>query len=239
MTVGFLSTRALETQGNYRLPPFGTLQIKAVERALRMAWKELRASPAVYGVQLATDNEIAISEGLLRVVDLLRDQGSIRAFTKDFETPHSDGSLRNYNGKKLGKRPDLSFKLKVNPAPGIHGLQHRLFVESKVLNGGEQNVGKYCSDGVARYIVGDYAWGMPHAIMLGYVKKPSYVLPASLDRYLNKNKGTYAVKGGSAVKCTYTTELPSAFHTTHGRPWVFEDGTSPGNIQLIHLWLHV
>ncbi|MFG6460128.1 hypothetical protein ACG04Q_01010 [Roseateles sp. DXS20W] len=239
MTAGFLARRALATQGNYRLPPFGALQIRAVERALRLAWQELRASPAVYGVQLATANEVAISEGLLRVVDLLRNQGSIRAFTKDFETPHSDGGLSNYNGQKLAKRPDLSFKLKVNPAPGIHGIQHRLFVEAKVLNGGKQTVGKYCSDGLSRYVVGDYAWGMPHAFMLAYVKKPTFTLPASLDTHLAKNGGAYNVKGAKAVKCTYTTVKPDAFHTTHGRTWTFKDGTSPGDIQLIHLWLNV
>lgn len=242
MTSGFLTRHALATQGIYRFPPFGDLQVKAVEQALRLAWKELVKNPLVYDVDLSVANEVAISEGLVRVVDMIRDTGAIPAFTKHFETPHSDGSLRNFNGTKLSKRPDMSFKLKVNPVPGIHGMHHRLFVEAKVLGIGKQGVGAYCKDGVSRYIVGDYAWAMPHAMMVAYVRSPAHVLPESLDKHLSKpaNKLSYEVLTLQAKACGFTSSSPRAYETTHGRTgWTFSDGTAPTSIKLIHLWLSI
>ncbi|QNK65803.1 hypothetical protein [Variovorax sp. PAMC26660] len=239
---GFLAKRALATQGIYRFPPFGDLQVKAVERALRMAWDELVKNPLVYKIDLAAANEVAISEGLVRVVDMIRDAGAIPAFTKHFETPHTDGSLRNFNGTKLSKRPDMSFKLKVNPVPGIHGMHHRLFVEAKILETGKQGMSDYCKDGLSRYIVGDYAWAMPHAMMLAYVRSPAYVLPKSLNMHLSKptNKLSYEVLTLQAAMCEYTSSSPRAYETTHGRAgWTFSDGTAPTSIKLIHLWLPV
>lgn len=234
---GFL-TLAGSSSDAFQFPAFGDLEIKLVERALRKGWAILAANPQDHDVDLANDGEVKISERLVRVVELVRSTNLVRDFRKHFETPHTDGSLRNYCGSTLTKRPDMSFKLVVNRFPGMNGFYRRLYVEAKVIGGGNQTVGAYFIDGVTRYLIGDYAWAVPQGIMLAYVRPGQKTIPQALNNYLStpERKRQYQVKEMPKL-CEYTDLKPPAYDTVHSRKWTFPDGTKPNNIKLIHIWL--
>lgn len=241
---GHLSRRAVFEKGNLPFERIGDLELRAVEQAIREAWSHLVKNQSMHNIDLEEANEVTISERLVRIIDTIRRHTPplIPAFSKYFETPQPDATLRNYRGDEIDY-PDFVFRLKVNTKPGINGFYFGLFVEAKIITNGGRNVGKYASQGLKRFLDGEYAWAMPHAMMLGYKRFTTQTLPKSIDDHFNKpgNKEKFEVKSATAALCNFTRVKPRAYVTIHGRStWSYvETGNAPGDIEIIHLWLEV
>lgn len=241
---GLLSKRAILEKSKLPYEKLGDLHIRAVEQAIRTAWKNLVTHQAIHEIDLSTAIEVTISERLIRIIDLIRRQDPplIPAFSEYFETPQPDSALRNYKNDEIDY-PDFVFRLKLNNKPGLNGLYFGLFVEAKLLTNGSQTVGLYVRKGLKRFIDGEYAWAMPHAMLLGYKRSTTQQLPQALDSHFSKsgNSAKFEVKSNGAKVCKYTRGQPSAYSTIHGRDtWNYiETGDSPGDIEIIHLWLEI
>ena len=236
-----VTTFSVEPKRTLPHPPFDERMILAVENAVRKAWEMLRGS---HKVLLDTAEEDAVSETLQRTLEELRVAGSCKAYDcSAFQTIARESKYRNYNGGTLDKMPDLIFTLAGQPRPGVaESLYDGIFVECKLIDNKEKNVGRYVANGLIRFLIGDYAWAMPHAMMLAYVRT-SRNMPATLADYLSatnrgrNNMDLFQVQR-LPEECLSATTTPTTYRTVHARTWFYPDtGANPGNIELRHLWL--
>ncbi len=137
---------------------------RAIEGALRWAWKELAANkPEV----LRKGAEEQITYELASLLNH-RPKGRRRApGLSDFETVIRGESQKASDGR-LKKMPDLTFRPPVYR--GVTNTSHwGWFVEAKLI-GGTATVTKYCQNGVQRFATGEYAARVPSGLMLAYVR---------------------------------------------------------------------
>ena len=66
-----------------------------------------------------------------------------------------------------------------------------MFVEAKLVSP-KHPMGYYVSTGLQRFLNGDYAWAMPQAMLLGYCRATSQVLPDSLADHFARESGRKA-----------------------------------------------
>jgi len=128
------------------------------------------------GFDLRNAGENAITNQLESVLrnDLLN-RGTVEGFDKQFFGPVTRGSeVENYNGEKIGKKPDLVFHLQRENALWDQ-RQDAIFAECKPVDQDHTLSANYCAVGtdrvgVERFVIGDYAWAMHEAMMIGYVR---------------------------------------------------------------------
>lgn len=236
---GFMTTRALQTGSRYKLKPIEPIYQRLAEAALRRAWERLKTDTEFAGLDLLTSPEVTINERLAPALEMVRAARDVPGFSKHFETPQTDGGLRSFDGQKLSKRPDLSLRLKVNPDPGINSFYRRIYVEAKLIDPGTRTWKAYWSQGVHRYVCGDYAWGMSHAMMLAYARCPKRRLPDALDALLDDDalRASVQLQSAKAMLWSGTAGPGGSYATNHARQWTHQDGSAPGPIEVVHLWV--
>ena len=217
---------------------------EAIEEALRIAWERLPREASHEGKSLWLLSEVEITELLQRLLNALLDEtpSPVRKFSSGrFETVVRGGELRDYAGMSLEKRPDLVFRYCGRKHPGIHRRQyHGLFVECKIID--ETHPERlYGQDGIVRFVRGEYAWAMPSAMMIAYVRNGATV-PRCLAPHLAKAKyqDEYRVKTLPKVRPHgKDAGTPPVYISLHERPEVKVAGVGSGDIAIAHLWLQV
>lgn len=151
-------------------PPLGLPVILLVRRVVIFAFERLREE----SFSFETAKEDQVTAALSSVIENdLRQKGSVPGFNRQtYEKVVRSGQVANYDLSRLTKSPDLCFKLRndeeePNPVLSEHDA---LFVECKPVDRTHSAGGKYCDDGLCRFVDGDYAWAMGEALMLGYVR---------------------------------------------------------------------
>jgi hypothetical protein len=219
-------------------PPFGARYLRAIELAVRCAWKKLLADP-VKAAELATSNEVDISHQLRTALNDLREHptGEVNEYNCDaFERPHLGAEFQTSEGKI--RKPDLVFFLAGPPRPGvIDGMRDGIFVECKILDE-KKTVSDYCNKGLQRFVDGDYAAWMREGMMLAYVRN-KHALPGSLAKLGTQETFRKSLAwDGSLPLCGLTEVTPSIYVTVHQRQWEYDDPAgTPGPIKVRHLWL--
>ena len=140
----------------------------------------------------------------------------------------------SYDGSHLEKRPDLSIFLTKRSA------SFPLIVECKLIDvSSRKRIDLYCSDGLVRFVRGEYGWATREAFMLAYVRDGS-TIPSCLEPFLAQSR--------TRRPDAYLTEsLPSSIggsgarlaRSTHNRVfrYVGLSSGSPGAITIWHLWI--
>ncbi len=149
-----------------------------------------------------------------------------------FQTITRGEDLCNYNGRSINKQPDLVIR-RIERKAGIDTIQDALFIECKIIDRNKTSL-QYIEEGMYRFVCGDYAWAMPHAMMLGYVKNNRQLpqdLQASFRRSRNNTVRSCCPKRYSTFLCMCCT--------VHGRGFKHDEYGDPGDIQLFHIWLTV
>jgi hypothetical protein len=209
-------------------PPVSVAVILIIEKAIKYAWKKLKENPP-NDFNLSNSKEDNITVELQEKLEELRASEDIDGFNAQrFETVNRGANFKNYNGKSINKQPDLIIKL-----DGIFGLQNGIFIECKPIGFKHSIKTKYCDQGIKRFIKGDYAWAMPFAMMVGYVKGDYSIIP-KLYNILNKHREAYYTK-----KLPYPCkETEKVYITEHKRAWMYpQTGKNAKNISIRHLWL--
>lgn len=139
----------------------------------------------------------------------------------------------SFDGAHLEKRPDLSIHLTAR------SQRFPLIAEAKIIDAAKTE-SLYCSQGVKRFLDGQYGWGGREAIMIAYVRDKASTIGTRLAPYLAlpAQAATYAVEAGP-------TELHpapcDAARSRHGRAFLYAHtpppANDPGAISLWHLWL--
>ena len=213
-----LSVRAPRTLHE---PDLSESHKRAVERALRWAWSEVcRRWPRI----VKAGSEEQITAKMQFVLNLhSADHRRCAPGLSCFETVNRGAKVQASDGR-LEKMPDLVFR---PPVP--RGVRNRsewgFFVECKII-GGTKTVALYCTEGVARFVSGEYSARMPSAGMVAYVRDGSRPF-ASLDSRMSAAFETQRHAGRTAV---------DASDSVHGRSRL---ATPCVDISLVHLWLCV
>jgi hypothetical protein len=138
----------------------------------------------------------------------------------------------SFDGSHLEKRPDLSIHLTARTR------RFPLIAEAKIIDGtkGEH---LYCSQGLQRFLNGEYGWGGREALMIAYVRDRT-TIATRLEPYLAlpAQASNYAVKSTLGSLGLRTCD---AARSGHGRSFLYMHKTppwnDPGAIALWHLWV--
>lgn len=206
---------------------------RVVEKALSIAWREVLTR-----IDVKRESEAAITTELANVLnryldDPLRPVSGFSGST--FETVQRGGETQNYNGVHIEKRPDLTIRLGGRRSGmAIDRAQTGIFVECKILDS-THSLLDYCKHGVTRFVVGDYAWAMTHAMMVAYIRDATQKVEV-LAKHLQSEEYACAACGDVVVDRPSPTDR--VMETRHQRAWRYpQTSGEPGEIALVHLWL--
>jgi hypothetical protein len=230
---------------------FSALEIHTLELALREVWDLLVADAKWLDRARNLFDESDFSSAIYRKFDeLIGDQSKwklhpiLERLAETIEPfpvyqAHSTSHQRRRHGQPaLDTIPDFFFRR--HTRAGRSPMNDGLVIEAKIVDGGK-HMGYYCGKGLARYVDGLYAWAMPQAIMLGYVRNTERTLPTALAQYfaLDGKKKKYRLLSGptpfplsrSNCRMHESVHMRVKSNPTTGKPC--------GEIAVYHLWLKV
>ena len=221
-------------------PCLGLPVVLLVRRVLIHAFDLLRERDFPF----ATALEDEITAALKSIIENdLRKSGKIAGFSKrTYDPVIRQGQVTNYNQTKLTKTPDLCFKLRNDEEDRPILSEHdALFVECKPVDGTHSVGGKYCDDGLCRFVDGDYAWAMEEGMMLAYARKRTiakHLIPAMQDSKRNIQLKVVDLPMAIASLNAAAQKTCETLHVSRHRrgfPWVANKGAAT-DILIYHSW---
>lgn len=221
-----LLTRGLELP----FPPLADRLLRAIAQGFARAWQHLLDEHAD---ALLASSETTITMMMCARLNALIDEDRrwaqlVQKVTRGEETISFDGGSQE-------SRPDLSLKL-TERSPSFP-----LVVECKLIERGSQkSVGRYCSDGLSRFLEGRYAWAAREGFLLAYVRDGSTLdtaLKPHLAKHRAKTPDPFATGQLPAPVAGMSLELGRSIHE-RGFRYPGRSPGEPGAITLWHLWLY-
>ncbi len=210
-----------------------------VQNFLSTAWRILLEEVAEGSFSICGSTEDQITERLYMILGELeaQDEGAVSGLSL-LHLSGRDAAVRNYNGTKLDKQPDLTFR----PIRGLISCRNTvptaIFIECKPIDVGHPIPSMYCGAGLIRFVDGDYAWGVDRAMMVGYVRNICS-LPGGLSTALVGTPVSSQMELIGKLKVLPNTALgDTVCESTHSRQFQLPGTTKPvGEIIINHLWL--
>jgi hypothetical protein len=196
--------------------------------AVVAAWDHVQTGEAA---RTHPPEEVSITLELQRRLnEMLNDEEpSVPGFTSSmFETVVRGGEIENADSTSLERRPDLTFRLQGKSPLKTAREHYALFTECKVVDRSRSLKG-YCDTGLRRFITCEYAWAMPHALMIAYSE--SETTPGDLASFLSSSTDCETI----GVP-TVDAPPPSVLRSKHGRNQSGAAAPS-GPVDITHLWL--
>lgn len=226
-------------------PAFQDAEVALLEVLLRLLWQEARSKEAVakHGIAFDTAKEEEISFAIALTLELVQstDSPMVSEFLEVFSIAPPEPKLDNFNRSSISKKCDFFFG-RLHHQRGTRPNQNGMFVEAKLVSP-KHPMGYYVSTGLQRFLNGDYAWAMPQAMLLGYCRATSQVLPDSLADHFARESGRKAqelavIKGPTAF--AKSRVKPRMHWSSHRRPQTLPSSGHPlGDICVYHLWLDI
>ena len=219
------------TQGQYLpLEPIPALALQVITETIVRAWKELSAS---HEAILRNGEEAEVNALLISHLNNLRDDDPC---WENIASGVSRGQESiSFDGRRLETRPDLSIHLT------RRNFNFPLVAECKLIDRPhDKTVNLYCTQGLIRFVVGDYAWMSREAFMLAYVRDGSSIggsLRHQLMKCQVKTPDPCATERLPIDRAYTSTDLA---HSRHVRRFIYQSptaNTDPCPIDLWHLWL--
>lgn len=234
-----LLTSGVPSYSNSSLPlsDFPVASKKAIFDAVRTVWGHLKAAGSLAG--LSEDQITVRIKGALNALRVER-PSAVPAFTDaTFETVVRGAEVVTHDGSSDSKKPDLVFR-RIQRHPGAPLSEYRgMFAECKVVDA-KHRVGLYWSNGLIRFVTGEYGWAMPIGMMIAYDGHTSAVAPRLAGSLARATKGKASDPYNTTALPTKAPRYGSAplvYTSVHDRPWTYQGGGSPGEIRIFHLWL--
>lgn len=210
-------------------PPVQERTILLICKVIQEAWELLKSDPPA-GFVLSLADEDTITQCLVEIIEnRLRQSGEVLGFNKTmFGRVIREPKVATYNKKSLDKMPDILFDLRREDSP-IMSEHDGLFVECKPVDVAHPVGSCYCKNGLVRFVIGDYAWAMQDAVMVGYVSAG-----------YGFDKLAAALQASQLLGTVDHFEIPmhSLYRSQHKRDfkWLEPHGSASG-ISVSHLWL--
>ena len=223
-------------------PRLGLRVILLVRRVILRAFELLREE----GFNLAAAKEDQVTTALLNTIENdLRQTGEVRGFNKHtFESVRRQVQCENFDGSRLNKTPDVYFKLTdyESSRDAVLSVQDGLFVEAKPVDSEHPVGGRYCDDGLSRFVRGDYAWAMEEAMMLAYARDgrtiAKHLVPAMKEASRMAALKTKQLPTPLTVAGVAATPFAEAIHVSRHRrefPWPHGKGKATP-VEVFHVW---
>jgi len=211
--------------------------MRVVAKAINYAWDEICKDPTKHLVPKSPSapEEDIYTDAICNMLNQLL-QGSdepVPGFTgATFDTVCRGDHLPNYCGVALNKQPDLVIRLSNSPpyATRLVGV----FIESKVVCM-TKSVSDYTTDGLMRFVRGDYGWAMQAGMMLAY-QKPKYRCISQLETQLELQQDLCCLKKDGRFLSQKPGAHPLSALSVHQRKWTYKDGGEAGDIHIWHMW---
>lgn len=218
----------------------GVRWVLVAHLAITRAFELIRAE----GVKLPTlENDITIKlENVLN--NQVLNRGEVEGFDRNFFGKVRRVEVVNFDGTKKAKKPDLCFDLQREAQIEWDQLQDALFAECKPVDKGHLLSAHYCAvgkdcTGIERFVIGDYAWAMEEAMMIGYVRD-GFEIASHLELALKDRSRRGRLGNPSRLVAIETaSDVPVAcqlFLTTHERTFNWTSGGAASPIDLFHSW---
>jgi hypothetical protein len=243
-TAGFFTFGVSPDSYDLPHPRLGLPVILLIRRVLLRAFKLLREQ----NFQLAEASEDEITRDLRSVIENnLRASGSVPGFSKrTYEPVMRQAQWENYNGAVLTKTPDLCFKLRDDNCEPRRIIPefNALFIECKPVDAAHSVGGKYCDEGLIRFVRGDYAWAMQEGMMLAYARNgrtiADHLIPAMRDQARLISLATIQLPEPCSTPVAAACAMAETVHTSrHRRQFQWRDGKGAATeICIYHLWHH-
>jgi hypothetical protein len=213
-------------------PPVSVTLFRILEDAIVAAWGILHAEPP-RPFDPKTAKETDFTTHLHEILeDHLLDSTVVDGFTGEVFSSIQRPEVRNYDGKKTRKRPDMVAFLA--DRANVMRSQDGIFVECKPVDGAHSLLTDYCKAGIARFIVGDYAWAMTEALMVGYNSVHDRPSAALVKPFALRAADVRAF--AKPRDCKRSPHVPPVAITRHNRDFPLRGRRAPA-ITLRHLWL--
>ena len=234
MGFGLSTDSMMEREQGFLLPhpPVSLTIFLVIEDAIVEAWQILHAVPP-RPFNPRTAKEVEFTTHLHEILeDHLLDSNKGDGFSGEVFSSIKRPEVRNYDGKKTSKKPDMVAFLA--DRPNVKRSQDGIFIECKPVDKAHSLLTDYCDEGIDRFVVGDYAWAMTEALMVGYNtvhEKPSVAL---LEPFTKRAQRIKAI--GKPHDCKVSPHRPEVAITRHKRGFPLR-GKQASAITLRHLWL--
>lgn len=225
-------------------PGWPLVLIQTIEEALVAAEKELVRR---HGSSLNTAIENQITQWLDEILCEFHDDEVIPGFNCDtFMLPHIDSPARHVRNPLGRLRPDIVFYRHNNSLKIDDKKNYGWFCECKILDETHTLRSYLLTRGLDQFVTGDYAWGMPHGQMIGYVRgnrKSGYTPSIELKKALfNGSKATavgLSLGLSSEPSACTASGYSDVLITNHERKFTLLNRNAPGNIEVRHIWLRI
>lgn len=205
--------------------PFLPTELQAIAKALLDAWKSVAERD---DWRLLEEKEV--SKQLHEKLQYLRDtKSSSSAFSSARFQVEREPKVSSWNEKRIDKMPDIVIWRNLNCADeGLH-------IECKLLDASHgKSTYLYVTEGLIRFVQGEYSARMVHGMLLAYVRDDSK-LPDRLVEYFQKvtcekAEACRPVNGLSLASVC----LGNVYTSQHNRNHLHSDYPQ---IQIFHLWL--
>lgn len=223
-------------------PPLGVRVILLVRRVLLRAFEQMRAD----GFPFASANEDEITAALRGLIENnFRQRGTVPGFNcRTFDSVVRQGQVANYDFTRLTKTPDLCFKLRHDDEETRRVISEfdALFIECKPVDATHAAGGRYCDEGLQRFVEGSYAWAMREGMMLAYARNGRTIAGNLVIDMQEPSRATRlqttAVPSPLALTGAAATKTAEALHVSfhrRGFPWIHEKGFAT-DITIYHCW---
>ncbi len=217
-------------------PPFDAWPISIVltiEAALRKAYESVES--LLGGAhELSMASEDKITEALEKsLIALRKDGNTVSGFSVDaFGLPIRGRNITDYSGEHINRQPDLTFY-----RAAVEDREDGWFCECKIVDD-SHSLHDYLHQGLLRFVDGTYAWAMPQAQMVAYVRCSKTV--NDLVSYFSSKPHKASPTHGEAMSLINTPNLidPNLLSSMHDRSKHSSLGKlSMTQIEARHLWL--
>lgn len=217
------------------LPPGVVL---VVGRAIRHVWQTILDDPSKHLVPPAAGapEEDRYTDAIANMLEAMLGEGNptVAGFSSEyFDCVSRSESIVNYSGAKLNKQPDLIIRMANSPLAEARRLVG-VFIEAKVVSA-SRPIAQYTTNGLQRFVAGDYSWAMQAGVMLAY-QRPNARSIGSLETSLAKDAKLASLAPTGVHVDARPAYAPFAGVSKHGRAWLYADGDSPGEISIWHFW---
>lgn len=220
-------------------PPLLWPLLVIIEEAIGAAWALLRDSPPEgFDLRTASENEITHKLQTALFDRVLRDK-LVEGFDRQVFTTGTRGAeVQNFDSTRRDMKPDLLIGFIERPTVRVP-TQDWLFIECKPVGPKHEVTKHYCRKGITRFLVGEYAWTMTEALMVGYAND-GFDLSKTLKDALKTGTEEFGVVAvPRECRRTERTLFNNAVHVSrHRRHFSYvETGGAAPPITLRHLWL--
>ncbi|MEI8139921.1 MAG: hypothetical protein WCI03_08645 [bacterium] len=218
-------------------PPISLPIFRIVEKAFRVAWARMQAHPRPGFDLLHATEDIVTHELYEWLYDEVFNKDVVDGFDRQiFTVVAREAKLRNYDGAKLDKMPDIIIGLVGRSS--FKPSQDWLFIECKPVDGNHSVGVHYCDKGIIRFVCGEYAWAMTSALMIGYARS-GYTIQSKLKDALKLRPLLFTVDMPRPCRRSKNGRNGEAVYVSrHSRKFRYvETGKQAPDIAIRHLWL--